>query len=107
MQTTHYTAEELSRPPLKECVKKTAKVNKVTDEKVIEYLTQTPTITVSMTNAQFEIDFTDNDRKSISEIVKKNNRNRPALCRGTVKRTGKPCQNKPMDINFFCHKHYS
>jgi len=32
---------------------------------------------------------------------------RPTTCRGTVKYTGLPCKNKPKDINFFCHQHYT
>jgi hypothetical protein len=39
-----YTAQELSESPLKECVEKTAKINKVDEEHVIDHLTQKPGI---------------------------------------------------------------
>lgn len=33
-------------------------------------------------------------------------KHRVGICKGVVKKTGKPCTNMKKDINGFCHQHY-
>ena len=70
----HYTIKDLSKSPLKECVKQTATTLGVSEKQVVDCLTKKPKITVIMNNAKFEIELTEDDRKAIDDIVKKNNK---------------------------------